>query len=67
MCMFQTKGLIFRKTVVTRTGTVQHMSTCMVNPATSEYDYAEITIKGVFLYTVYIVIFKFKKLYLYTL
>ena len=44
--MFQTQGLIFRKTAVTSTGTVQHMSTCMVHRATSEYDYAGITIKG---------------------
>ena len=44
--MFQTRGLIYRKAVVTSTGTVQHMSTCMVHPGTSEYDYAEITIKG---------------------
>jgi len=29
MYMFQTSGFIIRKTVVTSTGTVQNMSTCM--------------------------------------
>jgi len=29
MCMFQTAGFIIRKTVVTSTGMVSYMSTCM--------------------------------------
>jgi hypothetical protein len=59
--MFQTQGLMFRKTAVTSTGTVQHMSTCMIHPATSEYDYAEITIKGskdICMFYVFIGVFK---------
>ena len=46
MYMFQAQGLICRKTVVTSMVIVQLTSTCMVHPGTSEYDYAEITIKG---------------------
>jgi hypothetical protein len=36
MHMFRTRGLIFRKTAVTRTGTVQNMSTGTVQPGSSK-------------------------------
>ena len=46
MIMFRTKGFIYRKTVVTSTGTVSYISTCTVQIGTSEYGYAKITIEG---------------------
>jgi len=44
MYIFRTRGLIFRKTVVTRAGTVQYilMSTCMVHPGSSKCGFATV-------------------------
>jgi hypothetical protein len=39
MYMFRTGGLIFRHTTVTNTGTVQYISTCMVQSGTSQHSY----------------------------
>jgi len=39
--MFRTRGLIFRKTVVTSTGTV-YLSACVVQSDTSECGYATV-------------------------
>ena len=44
--MFRTGGLIFRKAVVTSTGTVWYMSTCTVQPGSSECGFTGTTIKG---------------------
>ena len=45
--MFRTQGLIYRKTVVTSTGTVQYMSICMVHPGSLKCGCGEITIRDV--------------------
>ena len=42
--MFQTRGLIFRKTVVTSRERVYYMSKSMVNLGSSKQGFAEITI-----------------------
>jgi hypothetical protein len=42
MYILQTQGFIFRKKAVKSAGKVIYMSTSMVHPGTSDYDYAEI-------------------------
>jgi len=37
--IFRTGGLTFRQTAVTSTGTVQYISTCMVQSGSSQYGY----------------------------
>ena len=40
MYNFHTRGLVCRKTVVTSTGMVQYVSTCMAHAGSSKYGFA---------------------------